>query len=421
MLIAHVVAAVAALLSLAYLARRAAVCTRQPAVMAEIAIGLLLTPVLIALVGREGFTVLLPGAVVDGLRSLGQVGLALFLVGVAHELGDSVRGKRTRSLGWVIFGALVPAFAAGTLAACGIAWTGDPALRGTAPLAAFVLLMGVALAITAVPVLARILLDRGINGTPSGRVALSAAVLTDAVAWPVLAVAVGLTSGSLTRAAVALITLLAGVAAALGLRRLLRTGLANRVFAWLPGGTALVLAAAALGAASLAERLGLHLVCGAFLVGLAIPTGDAAEPWARPVRWVYTVGRWLVAVYFVVAGVTLFARPLGTTPWLATLVATLVVTVLAVVSKIGGGYAGARLAGHPRRSAAEIGVLLNTRGLTEVVVLQIGLSVGILTPLLFLACLVMALVTTSLTGPALSFIDHRAARQGATAGPGPRR
>src|SRR5205823_5568107 len=211
-----------------------------------------------------------------------------------------------------------------------------------------------ALAVTAVPVLARILADRQMLGSRDGRIALAAAVAIDALTWLLLAIVLGLAAagpGGAVRAAAVLLT--GGVACVL-LRRLLAGSGPARWCARFPRVAALALGVAALAAGALTERFRLTMVFGAVMVGLAVPRGepDAADQraadnrvdgnragWDRAVRWVGTAGRWIVPVFFTVTGMTvLAARAGGAVAWAALGVAL----ALAVVGKTAGSYLGAR-------------------------------------------------------------------------------
>jgi len=405
-LIARVVLTLLLALLVALLGRMAARAARQPEVLGEIAAGLLIGPLIVLIAGRVGLTQVFPPDVLGALRFLGQLGLVLFLAQVAHELRATVDRAQFRSIGWVAAGSLLPALLAGVLFAGLINWMRDPALRGSAPAPAFVLFLGVALAVTAVPVLARILTERGLLSSMPGSLSMAAAVAIDALNWPILALAIGLATGRKSSAAVALGVLVVGV----GASWLLRRELSRRVPLWFgarfPLAAAVVLGALVLGAAQVTERLGLTTIFGAFLVGLAIPRDGAVSEWAPAVRYLSRVGSMLVPVFFLVSGVTVFAAPLGAMLWAV----IPVVIALAVLGKVGGGYLGARLAGYPGPVGWRIGVLMNTRGLTEIIALQAGFAVGILPPALYLACLVMALVTTALTGPLLTLLDRRESR-----------
>jgi len=269
-----------------------------------------------------------------------------------------------------------------------------------------VLFLGVSLAVTAVPVLARILAERRLLSSLPGSLSLAAAVAIDVLNWPILAVALGLTTGRTSSAAMALVVLVVGVAASVLLRRALSARGASRFGARFPLAAAVVLGVLVLGGAQVTERLGLTTIFGAFLVGLAIPRDGAESDWVRSVRHLSRVGTVLVPIFFLVSGVTVFAAPLGAMLWGA----IPVVIALAMLGKVGGGYLGVRLAGYPGLVAWRVGVLVNTRGLTEIIVLQAGFAVGILPPALYLVCLVMALVTTALTGPLLTLLDRREGR-----------
>ncbi|MCP2330676.1 cation:proton antiporter [Actinoalloteichus caeruleus] len=399
----HVVGALAAVLLLAVLGRRLAVLLRQPSVIGEIAAGLLVVPLIGAVAGEDTVSLVLPAPVVEVLHLVGTVGLVLFLVSIVHELGRKDGGLRARSVGWVTVGSLVPALGSGLLLGWWVLSTGDTELRGDAPRPAFLLFVAIAMAVTAVPVLARILVDRRLNGTPVGDLAMSAAVATDMVAWVLLAVAIGLTAGGVGGALVSMLVMAVGIPTALGCRALLRSGGASAWASRFVRSTSLLLALAALGTAVLLEHWGLTAVVGAFLVGLAVPGGGALGGWDGPVGRLATVGRALVPVFFVVAGLDLFSGPSSGFP----LGTTVLAVVLGILGKVGGGYLGARLARLPRGEAATFAVLMNTRGLTEIVVLQAGYAAGILSAGLFLVLVAMALVTTAMTGPLLSLLASR--------------
>jgi Kef-type K+ transport system membrane component KefB len=231
--------------------------------------------------------------------------------------------------------------------------------------------------------------------------------MIDTIAWLLLALAIALNSGSFAGFVIALVAMTVGVLASAGIRRLLSSGSLGRLSGRSHRGTAVVIGAAALAGSAVAEQYGLTAIFGAVLIGLAIPGSGESSPWTPAVRSVSRAGQWLLPVFFVTTGLTLLAEPVNRLPWMA----IALVTVLGMLSKTAGTYFGARLAGESRSTSARLGALMNTRGLTEIVVLQAGYSAGILTAGLFLAFLVIALATTAATGPLLSFVDRRAARQ----------
>ncbi|MEV6596455.1 cation:proton antiporter [Actinoplanes sp. NPDC051346] len=399
-LIAHVTAALGAFLIVGFLGRQLALRIGQPGVVGEIAFGMLLGPAVLGWAWPQAQSVLLPAPVLEQLRDLGHAGLVLFLVGVAHELRLDGARLRDRAIGWTALGTLVPSLLVGAAFGGWLVWYDSPDLRGTAPTLAFVLLLATTMAVSAVPVLARILADRGLTTTRAGRLSITSAALIDAVAWLLLAVAIGIAkpgSGGVSTAATMLV---AGVLAATLGRRLLKSSAAERLCARWPWLVAVVLGVCVLQAANVAESWGLTAIFGAFVVGLMVPPDS--PHWDAPVRWVSTLGLWLVPVFFVATGLKIWTGS-GGIPWLVAILAT----VLAVLSKIGGGYVFCRLGGEGPTQALRVGVLLNTRGLTEIVLLQAGYSAGLLTSGLYLALLVMAVVTTSMTGPLLSLIDRR--------------
>lgn len=405
----HVALALGALLLVGYAGRLVARLLRQPPVIGEITFGLLTGPALIGLLGNDGFNTALPHEVISGLREIGNIGLALYLVGVAHHLQVGPVRMSGRAVSWVAFGAFVPPLVLGGGLAAMILTIGRSDLRGTSSTPAFVLLVAVSLCVTAVPVLARILQEHSIEDTVAGRLSMASAAVMDGIAWLMLGVALGLASGGVGNVATSLAILVAGVGVALLVRRVLKTRPATAAAGRFPWSMAVLLAAGTLATTTALTAWGLTGVVGAFLFGLAVPGGEGRENWTKAVHRISRVGRALVPVFFVVAGVDVFAKPLNGLPWIVFVVAT----VLAIVGKIGGGYLGARFGGQTRTVATEVGVLLNTRGLTEMVVLQAGYSAGILPPALFLALLAMALLTTAMTGPLLKLLDRRTRRRAA--------
>ncbi|MEU0743774.1 cation:proton antiporter [Streptomyces sp. NPDC006134] len=412
-------AALAAVLVLALLGRAVARLLRQPEVVGEVVAGLLAGPAVLALLGRDGFDAVLPGRVLDTLEHVAKAALVLFLVGLAHELGGAGRaagagsapsarpaggtGVTRRAAGWVTAGGLVPTLLAGALLTGWVVAYEDDAVRGDAPVAALTLMLAVALSVTAVPVLARILTDLGMEDTRAGRLALAAALVIDVVCWLLLTAAVALGSGSATGVLHAGAALALGVAGALCLRQGLRTHMAALLLRRAPAVATCLLAASALVIAFTMEELGMTAILGAALVGFAVP-GDRSAPWAPAVTRIARTGRLFVPVFFVVAGVTVLTDASMAVSW--TLIG--LVLVLGTLGKVAGGYAGTRMAGGDRGESARVAVLLNTRGLTELVIIQAGFSAGLLTPPLVLALIVMTLVSTAATGPLVRLLDRTA-------------
>lgn len=403
----HVLAVLGAALAIAVTGRFAARRCRQPEVIGELTAGLLAGPLAVWLLGGHTFAVLVPAHVLASLKLTAEIGVVLFLVGLTHKLrvGSIPAG---RAVGCVAAGALLPALAAGVLFASLVLATGGRDVRGTAPTPALVLMLAVTMSITAVPVLARILTDRGLSDTDVGRLTLTAAIVIDASSWVLLSVAIGLTSRNPDRFLRSMTVLGCGVAAAFLLRLVLRGPVPSRLCQRAPWAAAPLIGGVAVVIALVMEHTGMTAIVGAALSGLAVPLNGR---WGEALSLVTRAGRALLPVFFVVSGVTVLTKAFGT----ASVVLIAAATLTGIVGKAAGGYLGARFGARSQWDSLRVGALMNTRGLTELVVLQAGYSARILTAPVYLALVVMALVTTAMTGPSLLVIDraemrHRSAR-----------
>ncbi|MEV4582877.1 cation:proton antiporter [Nonomuraea jabiensis] len=363
----------------------------QPAVVGEIVAGVLLGPTLLS----PGLTaVIFPEEVRPVLSALAGVGVALFMFVVGTELDAGAMKGGGRVTVWAsLFATAVP-LALGALLA-GTLLSGHQ--RGSA--AGFVLFFAVAMSVTAFPVLARIIADRGMTGTRIGATALTCAAVCDVLAWSLLALVVALATGA--RFQWWLLLLVPYVVVMVTLVRPLLRRMSELRRHGEPGGGfffAVVLAGLLMSAA-FTEWLGLHYIFGAFLFGLLLPRSGGGEVRERVIRRVEPLcGTLLLPVYFVMAGlkIDLSGLTVGELGELALILAT------AVTAKFAGTYAGARIGGLHSREAVTLGALLNTRGLTELVVLGVGLELGVLNERLYALMVVMAVVTTALTGPLLN-------------------
>ncbi|CAM5422191.1 Putative sodium/hydrogen exchanger OS=Streptomyces glaucescens OX=1907 GN=SGLAU_04545 PE=4 SV=1 [Streptomyces glaucescens] len=417
---AHVTAALAVVLLLARVGRSAASRLRQPEVVGEVTVGLLVGPAVLALSDRALFDALLPAAVLDALTFVGQTGLVLYLVGLAHKLRPGPGGPPRQALSALVAGAFLVPLTTGLLLVGLIALTDDAAARGEVPLPAFCLMVAVTMSITAVPVLSRILGDRGLSESAEGRLALASAIVMDGLGWIILTLAVGLGADDLSGLWEPAVALLAGGGCALLLRLAVRTGPARRLCRRLPRTTAALLGGAALGTALLTEHLGMTAIVGAALVGLAIPGEDPAvpaedpavpdagpAPWTEPVAAVSHTGRMLTPVFFVVTGVTVLIDAFSAASW-TLITGTL---VLGCAGKLLGGYAGARLRRHPARTGAPYRCADEHQRPDRADRDRGRPRAGILPAPMVLALVVMALATTAMTGPLLGLVD-RAERRG---------
>jgi Kef-type K+ transport system membrane component KefB len=378
----------------------------QPSVVGEMAAGLLLGPMVAGALWPELHAQLFSKASLAGLSSLSTLGLVLFMFLIGLELraqhGVKAQLKAAGSVG--VVSTVVP-----MVLGLAIAPVLHPALapKGVA-FWPFALFIAVALSITAFPVMARILKDRGMTRTAFGQLSLSAAALVDVFAWVLLALVVALAGAG--EGYTGLLKITVGMAALCAfVFLLLKPGYAWLLRKYAPSGeaSATVMAALILGllvCAMLTEWLHLHAVFGAFLFGACLPRDDRllhsmAERF-EPLSIVV-----LMPLFFALAG-------LGTTAGAfsgAGLGAMALILAVAVVGKIAGGTVGARIAGYGWRDSVATGSLMNARGLMELIVMKVGLDAGLIGPELFTMLLVMALATTAMTGPLISLCARRAA------------
>lgn len=374
--LAVLLAALAVLLGLARVFGAVAVRLGQPAVIGEIAGGLVAGAAL-----RAGSD--LPVRAGAPLDAIAQFGLVLFLFCVGAQVAPSMTRARTGSALVPAAGAALVPFAAGVPLALWLAERHAPA--GAGP---FVLFAASAMAVTAFPVLARILAERGMLAEAEGRRALSAAALTDAAAWSMLAVVAATLRDDARLWSLALVVPILVV-----LRGIARPWFARWTATLSRHATVTLMVVLACAGAAATDAIGLHAAVGAFLTGVAV--GRSAPGAAAMVA---PVGALLVPLYFVLVGTHVDLGDLD--PLLAA--ETAAVVAVAVLAKGGGAYLGARLAATPRHEAAVFAVLMNTRGVTELVFISIGFGLGVIDSAFYTAMAVMALVTTAMTGPLLN-------------------
>jgi len=376
----------------------------QPSVVGEMAAGMVLGPLVMGALFPTLHAELFSKASLAGLSALSTVGLVLFMFVIGLELRPqgSLR-LQLRAAGAVGLLSIAAPLAMGLAISPMLHSAMAPAGVAFWPFALFI---GAALSITAFPVMARILKDRGQSHTAFGQLSLSAAAVVDAFAWILLALVVAMAGTGegypgLLKISVGVVVLLAVVY--LGLRP---------AFAWLlrtraPDGepSTTVLAALMIGllACSLAtEWLHLHAVFGAFLFGTCLPRddrllGSLAER-IEPISIVV-----FMPLFFALAGLNTSASAFAG----ASLGAMGLILMVAAVGKIAGGAAGARLAGYGWRDSLATGALMNAGGLMELIVIKVGFDAGLIGAELFTMLLVMALVTTAMTGPLMTLIAGR--------------
>ncbi len=371
----------------------------QPHVVGEMLAGMLLGPSFLGLVAPALASSLFPAASLGVLNALSQVGMVLymFLIGLEldHEALSAGRGAAVLTSHASI---AVPFVLGVTLALALHSRFAPPGIS----FVAFALFLGAAMSVTAFPVLARILAERGMLRTPLGTLATSAAAVDDVTAWTILAgiMVIVRTSGEERPLWLPLLVLGSFVAAVYlvrkPLRRAIRTAFVRR--GRLTHGVGATLVALALAGGGITEAAGVHALFGAFFVGLVLSTERPVAEAARA-RLEDPLVLVLLPLYFAFTGMRTHLGLLwedGSWGW------ALVIIAVAVLGKLGGSALAAFLGGRPPREALALGTLMNTRGLMELVILNIGLDLGVLTPALYSMMVLMAFATTMMTSPLLT-------------------
>ncbi|HEY9640934.1 MAG TPA: cation:proton antiporter, partial [Coleofasciculaceae cyanobacterium] len=372
---------------------------RQPLVIGEIVAGIMLGPSLFGLISPELATAIFPPETIPFLNVLSQVGLIFFMFLIGLELNPKYLQGHMETAVLISHVSIVVPFSLGSVLAVLL----YPLVsNASVSFTAFALFLGAAMSITAFPVLARIITENNLQATRLGTLALTCAAVDDVTAWCLLALAIAVTR---TNSMVAAVPTLIESAVYIGFMLTLGRAFLKRL-AQLYDRTGklsqLTLAGIYMGvvaSALITEIIGIHLIFGAFLMGAAMPKNEGLtrELAEKTEDFVLT---FLLPVFFAYSGlrtqIGLLNRP---ELWLL----CLAVLAVAIVGKYVGTYAAARVSGMNSREASALGWLMNTRGLTELIVLNIGLSLGVISPLLFTMLVIMALVTTFMTSPLLEW------------------
>lgn len=390
--IIHLTLSIAAVVMCCHLAGRVARVLGQPAVIGQIAAGIALGPSLLGRFAPQVSEVVFPASVQGPMAVLATVGVLLFLFVAALETdlyGLRDQGRLTAVVAQTGF--VVP-FVLGAV----FAWAIHSRLAPPgADLLPFVLLVGVAMSVTALPVLATILRDTPLRGTRLAAVAITSATAADVAAWVVLGVVAAIVGGAASGAVLVGmgtgLLLLGLVAVRPLLRRLVH---ADRLPVPL---RMAVLLGGALAFAGLSEATGLHMIIGVFLFGLAVPRHAPVTRAASALLGPITAGV-LAPLFFVGSGLATDVAPSSGALW-GWIVLALAV---AIAGKFGGAILGARSAGESWTESTRLGALLNCRGMTELVVLGIGLELGLLGPQFYSVLVVVAFICTAMTWPVIA-------------------
>jgi len=369
----------------------------QPPVVGEVVAGIALGPSLLGRVSPVTASYLLPPRVAPFLEIIAEVGVVLFMFLVGLELDTDRLRERARTTVAVSHASIALPFVLGG----GLAFWLHPRLSSKdVPFLPFALFFGVSLSVTAFPVLARILTDRRMQKTRLGVLALACAAVDDVTAWCLLAFVVSITrSNGLAAVRTLALSLAFVLVMVLGVRRVaVRFVRRQELRQALPQGAVAVVFIGLLLSALVTEAIGIHAIFGAFLLGAILPHDSRlARELVRRLEDVVVV--LFLPAFFAFTGLhTELSLLGGSGNWLI----FGVVVAAASLGKFGGSYVAARLTGLAARDAASLGVLMNTRGLMELVVLNVGLDLHVISPTLFAMLVAMAIVTTAATTPLLA-------------------
>jgi Kef-type K+ transport system membrane component KefB len=374
----------------------------QPSVMGEILAGIVLGPSVIGSAFPAFTDFVFPAASLTNLQMLSQIGLVLFMFVIGMELDLNLIRSKARSAVFISNASIVvPYFLGVALSYFLYKQYAPPSI----PFYAFALFMGIAMSITAFPVLARIIRERGLTNSKLGAISLTCAAANDISGWCILALVIAVVKAgsigsslyTMLLAAVYIVVMLTVVRKAL--RRLARKADGDKS---LKGSAMALIFLVMLLSAYISEVIGIHALFGAFLAGIVMPDEwsfrkliiDKIEDVALVL---------LLPLFFVFTGLR---TQIGLLNDWSLWGVCLVIIAVAIAGKLGGSAIAARIKGETWQDSLAIGALMNTRGLMELVILNIGFDLGILTPEVFTMMVVMALVTTLMTAPLLQLINR---------------
>jgi len=376
---------------------------RQPQVVGEMVAGIVLGPSLFGWLAPQVHKDLFPPDSVALLNTLSQFGVIFFLFLIGLELDPRLLRSRGRSAFVVSVTSIAFPFVLGAgLTVFMFAWGGtfDPAQQRLLPAAVF---MGAAMSVTAFPVLARILTERRLHRTELGAVAIACAAVDDVSAWVMLAfvVAIARAAGAAAAAWTAMLSAVyVGAMFFLVKPFLHRLQLVYERQGRLTQTVVAVIFLMVLASAATTEWIGIHAMFGAFLIGFIMPKGTEFVRHLGEKLEDFTVVL-LLPIFFAYAGLR---TKLGLLSEPALWGQAVLVISVACLGKFGGSAVAARLTGMPWREASALGILMNTRGLVELVILTVGLQLGVISETVFTIMVMMALFTTFITTPLLQLV-----------------
>jgi Kef-type K+ transport system membrane component KefB len=374
----------------------------QPRVIGEMVAGIMLGPSLLGYFWPAATEFILPEHAQPALKIIAQIGVVLYMFLVGLELNAGLLRSRAHATVAISHASIVTPFLLGSLLAL---WLYPRLGTPDASFTSFALFMGVAMSITAFPVLARILTDRNMENSELGVVALSCAAIDDVTAWCLLAFVVGVSQSAVNGAVQTTIMALVYIAVMLLVVRPLAVRFLGHDADHPTRRMAVWVLVALLFSAMTAEWIGIHAIFGAFLLGAVIPhDSDVARDFTNKLEDIVKI--LLLPAFFAYTGMrTQIGLVTGWEAWMFCAVIILVATL----GKFGGSFLAAWSTGLSPRLSAALGILMNTRGLMELIVLNIGLELGVISPKLFAMMVIMALVTTIATTPILHLLTSATA------------
>lgn len=382
----------------------------QPQVVGEMIAGVFLGPSLLGLLVPSAQQTLFPKESLKILYVGAQLGVGLYMFLIGVEFDVVTFRSRARSAAAVSFAGMAAPFVLGTLLAIGLVEL--PGLfSAKTTLFEAMLFLGAAMSITAFPMLARIIYERGLTGTSLGTLALAAGAIGDAGAWCVLAIVLA-SFGAGPMLAVKAIgggTLYAILVLTVGRKLLKWFGTATERAGHTTNAILALTLMFFMIAVWITDSIGIHAVFGGFLLGIAMPRGLYARELQRQLEPFAVV--FLLPMFFTFSGLNTRLDMVNSTQLL--LVAAAIIAA-ACLGKGGACWAAARLNGEDNRTALAVGTLMNSRGLMELIIINIGLQKGVIEPALFSIMVLMAIVTTLMTSPVFEWVYGRHARKTGT-------
>lgn len=365
----------------------------QPSVMGEMVAGILIGPSFLGWIFPDFFHFVFPSASLGYLQILSQIGILFFMFIVGMEMDLPALKKEIHSAVVISHSSMMAPFLLGMVLALYLFKSCAPA---GISFPEFSLFMGIAMSITAFPVLARIVREKGLAGTRLGTMALTCAAVEDVTAWSLLAVIVAIAQSASLSAALNTVSLTLGFAAAM-------IFIVKPFLARFPQNRSrLSFLLLMSGSAWITEQIGIHGLFGAFLAGVIVPKDLSLRNFlSEPLE---KISVFLMPIFFALTGLRMHGELLS---WSGgSLRVFFLILAVAVAGKFGGSFFAARFSRMSVKDSAVIGILMNTRGLMELVVLNLGYDMGILSNEIFTLMVLMTLVTTLAAGPLLQGLER---------------